>query len=151
MKQTITTLLFLVSFIGLKGQSSTIGYIPETNSIVLCTDNINLTTEYSPFGLYTIFEAEKIITNADYRYGFPSTIGVNVGLFQNGINVGGGASIEWLPNDEYEIYPNLMLRFHPLKMLTQNNRMIDISLMLNVSKETNFGIGLSIPFRLNAL
>ena len=151
MKQTITTLLFLVSFIGLKGQSSTIGIIPETQSLVLCTDNINLTTEYSPFGLYTIFDADKLINGSDYRYGFPSTIGVNVALFQNGLNVGGGTTIEWLPGDEYELYPNLMLRFHPLKMLTQNNRMVDLSLMLNVSKQTNFGIGLSMPFRLNAL
>lgn len=151
MKQTITTLLFLVSFIGLKGQSSTVGIIPETQSLVLCTDNINLTTEYSPFGLYTLWEPQYVLTGSDYRYGFPSTAGVNVALFQNSINVGAGASIEWLPGDEYEIYPNMLLRFHPLKMLTQNNRMIDVSLMLNVSKETNFGIGLSIPFRLNAL
>jgi len=151
MKQTITTLLFLVSFIGLKGQSSTIGVIPATETLVLCTDNINLTTEYSPFGLYTMWEAQYVLSGSDYRYGFPSTAGVNVALFQNSINVGGGASIKWLPGDEYEIYPNMLLRFHPLKMLTQNNRMIDVSLMLNVSKETNFGIGLSMPFRLNAL
>jgi hypothetical protein len=139
--------------VGIKGysQSSTVGFIPETQSIVLCTDNINLTTEYSPFGLYTIWEPEQLLSASDYRYGIPQTLGVNVALFQNSVNVGGGGTIVWLPNDEVEIKPNVLLRFHPLKMLTQNNRMTDVSLMLNISDEVNFGIGLSFRYRLNAL
>ena len=67
------------------------------------------------------------------------------------MNVGGGGTIIWLPNDEVDIKPNVLLRFHPLKMLTQNNRMTDISLMLNISEQVNFGIGLSFRYRLNAL
>ena len=147
------TILLLLLFVGIKGysQSSTVGFIPETESIVLCTDNINLTTEYSPFGLYTIWEPEQLLSASDYRYGIPQTLGVNVALFQNSVNVGGGGTIVWLPNDEVEIKPNVLLRFHPLKMLTQNNRMTDVSLMLNISDEVNFGIGLSFRYRLNAL
>ena len=150
MKQTILLLLLLV---GIKGysQSSTIGFIPETQSIVLCTDNINLTTEYSPFGLYTIWEVSQVLSQSDYRYGIPNTMGVNVALFQNSINVGGGGTILWLPGDDYDIIPNFLVRFHPLKMLSQNNRMTDISLMMNISQEINFGIGLSFRYRLNAL
>ena len=147
------TILLLLLFVGIKGysQSSTVGFIPETQSIVLCTDNINLTTEYSPFGLYTIWEPEQLLSASDYRYGIPQTLGLNVALFQNSVNVGGGGTIVWLPNDEIEIKPNVLLRFHPLKMLTQNNRMTDVSLMLNISDEVNFGIGLSFRYRLNAL
>lgn len=147
------TILLLLLFVGIKGysQSSTVGFIPETQSIVLCTDNINLTTEYSPFGLYTIWEPEQLLSASDYRYGIPQTLGLNVALFQNSVNVGGGGTIVWLPNDEVEIKPNVLLRFHPLKMLTQNNRMTDVSLMLNISDEVNFGIGLSFRYRLNAL
>ena len=147
------TILLLLLFVGIKAysQSSTVGFIPETQSIVLCTDNINLTTEYSPFGLYTIWELEQLLSASDYRYGIPQTLGVNVALFQNSVNVGGGGTIVWLPNDEVEIKPNVLLRFHPLKMLTQNNRMTDVSLMLNISDEVNFGIGLSFRYRLNAL
>lgn len=147
------TILLLLLFMSIKGysQSSTVGFIPETQSIVLCTDNINLTTEYSPFGLYTIWEPEQLLSASDYRYGIPQTLGVNVALFQNSVNVGGGGTIVWLPNDEVEIKPNVLLRFHPLKMLTQNNRMTDVSLMLNISDEVNFGIGLSFRYRLNAL
>ena len=147
------TILLLLLFVGIKGysQSSTVGFIPETQSIVLCTDNINLTTEYSPFGRYTIWEPEQLLSASDYRYGIPQTLGLNVALFQNSVNVGGGGTIVWLPNDEVEIKPNVLLRFHPLKMLTQNNRMTDVSLMLNISDEVNFGIGLSFRYRLNAL
>jgi len=150
MKRTILILLLLL---GIKGysQSSTVGFIPETQSVVLCTDNINLTTEYSPFGLYTIWEPEQLLNQSDYRYGIPQTLGLNIALFQNSVNVGGGGTIIWLPNDEVDIKPNVLLRFHPLKMLTQNNRMTDISLMLNISEQVNFGIGLSFMYRLNAL
>ena len=151
MRRTIPLLIFVLSFTKVFGQSSTIGFIPATQEVVLCTDNINLTTEYSPVGLYTMWNVSDYLQVSDPRYYYPNTLGVNVALFQNSINVGGGASIGWLPNDEYEIYPNVLLRFHPLKMLTQNNRMVDISLMLNFSKQTNFGIGVSMPFRLNAL
>ena len=78
-------------------------------------------------------------------------MGVNVALFQNSVNVGGGGTILWLPGDDYDIIPNFLVRFHPLKMLSQNNRMTDISLMMNISQEINFGIGLSFRYRLNAL
>jgi len=150
MKQTILLLLLLV---GIKGysQSSTVGFIPATETVVLCTDNINLTTEYSPFGLYTMWEVSQVLSQSDYRYGIPNTMGVNVALFQNSINFGGGGTILWLPGDDYDIIPNFLVRFHPLKMLSQNNRMTDISLMMNISQEINFGIGLSFRYRLNAL
>ena len=150
MKQTILLLLLLV---GIKGysQTSTVGFIPATETVVLCTDNINLTTEYSPFGLYTMWEVSQVLSQSDYRYGIPNTMGVNVALFQNSINFGGGGTILWLPGDDYDIIPNFLVRFHPLKMLSQNNRMTDISLMMNISQEINFGIGLSFRYRLNAL
>lgn len=150
MKQTILLLLLLV---GIKGysQSSTVGFIPATETVVLCTDNINLTTEYSPFGLYTMWEVSQVLSQSDYRYGIPNTMGVNVALFQNSINFGGGGTVLWLPGDDYDIIPNFLVRFHPLKMLSQNNRMTDISLMMNISQEINFGIGLSFRYRLNAL
>ena len=150
MKQTILLLLLLV---GIKGysQSSTVGFIPATETVVLCTDNINLTTEYSPFGLYTMWEVSQVLSQSDYRYGIPNTMGVNVALFQNSINFGGGGTVLWLPGDDYDIIPNFLVRFHPLKMLSQNNRMTDISLMMNISQEINFGVGLSFRYRLNAL
>ena len=150
MKRTILILLLLL---GIKGysQSSTIGFIPATQDVVLCTDNINLTTEYSPFGMYTIYDYGRLDNSTQYQNYFPRTLGINLALFNNGVNVGAGVSVDFLPFDEYEVYPDFLIRVHPLKMLTQQNRMVDVSLMLNISKTPEIGFGLSIPTRLNAL
>ena len=151
MRQTIITLTFILTSLVGYSQSSTVGFIPATQDVVLCTDNINLTTEYSPFGMYTIYDLDRVTNSTEYSNYFPRTFGVNVALFNNGINFGGGVSVDFLPFDEYEVYPDFLVRVHPLKMLTQENRMIDISLMINFSKTNEFGIGISIPTRLNAL
>jgi hypothetical protein len=98
-----------------------------------------------------MWEASQILNQSDYRYGIPNTLGVNVALFQNSVNLGGGGTILWGTGSDYEVIPNFLVRFHPLKMLTQNNRMTDVSLMMNISQEINFGIGLSFKYRLNAL
>ena len=151
MKRTIFLLSLLL--ISLKGfsQSSVVGFISATKEIVFGTDNINLTTEYSPLGLYTIYDWQNALDQSDYRYYFPRALGVNIAIAKNGLNVGGGVSVKWLSNDEYEIYPDFLIRLHPIKLLTQNARSLDISLMLNISKTPQFGIGISLPYRLNAL
>ena len=146
------TILLLLLFVGIKGysQSSTIGFLPATQEIVLCTDNINTTTFYSPFGLYTIYNPSNMMTNSYLDY-FPRTLGANVALYKNGLNVGVGMTMEFLPFDEYKIYPDVLVRVHPIKYLTKNPRSADLSLMLNISKKTQFGFGVSIPFTLNRL
>jgi hypothetical protein len=146
------TILLLLLFVGIKGysQSSTVGFLPATQEIVLCTDNINTTTSYSPFGLYTIYNPSNMMTNSYLDY-FPRTLGANVALYNNGINVGVGVTMEFLPFDEYKIYPDVLIRVHPIKYFTKNPRSADISLMLNISKKTQFGFGVSIPFTLNRL
>ena len=146
------TILLLLLFVGIKGysQSSTVGFLPATQEIVLCTDNINTTTFYSPFGLYTIYNPSNMMTNSYLDY-FPRTLGANVALYKNGLNVGVGLTMEFLPFDEYKIYPDVLVRVHPIKYLTKNPRSADLSLMLNISKKTQFGFGVSIPFTLNRL
>lgn len=146
------TILLLLLFVGIKGysQSSTVGFLPATQEIVLCTDNINTTTFYSPFGLYTIYNPSNMMTNSYLDY-FPRTLGANVALYKNGLNVGVGLTMEFLPFDEYKIYPDVLIRVHPIKFLTKNPRSADLSLMLNISKKTQFGFGVSIPFTLNRL
>jgi len=146
------SILLLLLFVGIKGysQSSTVGFLPATQEIVLCTDNINTTTFYSPFGLYTIYNPSNMMTNSYLDY-FPRTLGANVALYKNGLNVGIGVTMEFLPFDEYNIYPDVLVRVHPIKYLTKNPRSADLSLMLNISKKTQFGFGVSIPFTLNRL
>lgn len=146
------TILLLLLFVGIKGysQSSTVGFLPATQEIVLCTDNINTTTFYSPYGLYTIYNPSNMLTGSYLDY-FPRTLGANVAFLKNGVNVGAGISVQFLPFDEYELYPDFLIRVHPIKLLSKNPRSADLSLMLNISKKTQFGFGLSIPFTLNRL
>lgn len=146
------TILLLLLFVGIKGysQSSTVGFLPATKEIVLCTDNINTTTFYSPYGLYTIYNPSNMLTGTYLDY-FPRTLGANVAFLKNGINVGAGISVQFLPFDEYELYPDFLIRVHPIKLLSKNPRSADLSLMLNISKKTQFGFGVSIPFTLNRL
>ena len=146
------TILILLLFVGIKGysQSSTVGFLPATKEIVLCTDNINTTTFYSPYGLYTIYNPSNMLTGTYLDY-FPRTLGANVAFLKNGINVGAGISVQFLPFDEYELYPDFLIRVHPIKLLSKNPRSADLSLMLNISKKTQFGFGVSIPFTLNRL
>lgn len=146
------TILLLLLFVGIKGysQSSTVGFLPATKEIVLCTDNINTTTFYSPYGLYTIYNPSNMLTGTYLDY-FPRTLGANVAFLKNGVNVGAGISVQFLPFDEYELYPDFLIRVHPIKLLSKNPRSADLSLMLNISKKTQFGFGVSIPFTLNRL
>lgn len=145
----ITLLLLFVSIKGYS-QSSTIGFLPTTQEIVLCTDNINTTTSYSRYGLYTIYNPNNQLTGSYLDY-FPRTLGVNRSIFKNGINIGVGMSVKFETMDTYEVYPDVLLRLHPIKLLTKNPRSADLSLMINISKITQFGFGLSIPFTLNRL
>lgn len=149
MKRTILLLLLFVSIKGYS-QSSTVGFLPATKEIVLCTDNINTTTFYSPYGLYTIYNPSNMLTGTYLDY-FPRTLGANVAFLKNGVNVGAGISVQFLPFDEYELYPDFLIRVHPIKLLSKNPRSADLSLMLNISKKTQFGFGVSIPFTLNRL
>ena len=151
MRKGLTFVVFLLTWWNVYSQSSTIGFIPSTKTIVLCTDNLNLTTEYTPFGLYTMWRGSESLPQSDYRYRIPNTWGVNAGIYQNGINIGLGGTILWKDNgDDYRVVPNVLIRFHPLKTITQDNRQNDISLMLNISQGIHFGIGLSLSRLLNA-
>lgn len=150
MKQIIITVLLNLLILKSFAQSSTVGFLPKTKEIVLCTDNINMTTSYSHYGLYTIYNPSRRLTETYLDY-FPRTLGANVALYKNGINLGFGVSVDFLPFDEYEIYPDMLIRIHPIKFLTKNPRRADLSLMLNISKTTQFGFGISIPYTLNRL
>lgn len=148
MKRTITILL-LCLFTGLKSQSFTVG-IFEDGTVIATSDNVNTTTEYSLVGYYVGAQVStKWVSPIVYTSPNPylNRIGVNVGLFQNGINLGVGGKLNVLPTSEWEIKPELILRVHPIKLLRQKNRSIDISLMYSLADTKSMGLGISLPFR----
>ena len=80
---------------------------------------------------------------------YPNRLGINYGFLRNGINLGVGGKMILYTSKPADFYPDIMIRLHPLKLITQNSRSIDIALILNVSNTIEFGAGLSIPFLLN--
>lgn len=151
MRQTILILMIILFNLKSFGQTSTIGYIPETKEIVLCVDNINTTSaSYSPYGLYTIYSPNRVL-NGTYLDYFPRTLGVNFAIRKNMVNIGFGVSADFLPFNEYKFYPDILVRLHPVKFFTKDSRSPDVSIMLNVSKNPEVGFGISIPFTLNRM
>jgi len=152
MNKILTILLFFV-FTNLKSQSFTVG-IFEDGSVLAASDNVNTTTEYSFVGYYVGAQvSSQWVSPIVYTSPNPylNRLGVNVGILQNGINIGVGGKLRVLPTSEWEIKPELILRVHPIKLLRQKNRSIDISLMYSIADTKSMGIGISLPFRFFAM
>jgi hypothetical protein len=156
----LSTLILILSLSVTNGysQSSTIGVLINSGDLYLSTDNINTSVinsknPYAPWGIYTT--APLNITNnggiptVSSSGVYPNRLGINYGFFRNGLNVGIGGKMILNSIEPAKFYPDLMIKLHPIKMLTQNPRSIDVSLMLNISNTLDFGAGISIPFLLN--
>lgn len=156
----LSTLIFTL-FISINcvfSQSSTVGFLFGGNDVYLSTDNINTTVindrnPYSPWGIYTTANLEFInlggIPTVSSNRNYPNRLGVNYGFFRNGLNVGVGGKMIIHDFKPAQFYPDVMVKFHPVKFITKNCRSIDIAIILNVSNTIDFGAGISIPFLLN--
>ena len=150
----LSILIFILSLSITNGysQSSTIGMLINFGDLYLSTDNINTSVinsknPYSPLGIYTTAHL-NITNNGGIRWTH-KIFNPNYGFFRNGLNVGVGGKMIINDIEPAKFYPDLMIKLHPIKMLTQNPRSIDISLILNISNTFDFGVGISIPFLLN--
>jgi len=158
MRLSTIIITFLISINSLFSQSSTVGVLIGGGDLFLSTDNINTTVindrnPYSPWGIYTT--AHLNISNVgglpmmSSRGQYPNRLGINYGFFRNGLNVGVGGKMVLDDFKPAKFYPDVMVKFHPIKLITQNCRSIDIALILNVSNTIDVGAGISIPFLLN--
>ena len=138
-------------------QSSTVGVL-FSGDLFLSTDNVNTTVinernPYSPWGIYTTAQLDVINTGGlpaiSGGRNYPNRLGINYGFLRNGINLGVGGKMILDDIEPAEFYPDIMVRLHPIKLITKNARSLDIALILNISNTIEFGAGLSIPFILN--
>lgn len=139
-------------------QSSTVGVLFGSGDLFLSTDNINTSVinsrnPYAPWGIYTTGQLNIINTGGvpiiNQTGAYPNRLGINYGFLRNGINLGVGGKMVLYNTEPADFYPDLMIRLHPIKLLSQNPRAIDIAIIFNVSNTVEFGAGLSIPFLLN--
>ena len=156
----LSTLIFtlFISINSVFSQSSTVGVLFGNGDLYLSTDNINTTVinernPYAPWGIYTTAQLNIINTvgmpmmSSGREY--PNRLGVNYGFFRNGLNVGVGGKMILHDFKPAQFYPDVMVKFHPIKFITKNPRSIDIAIIFNVSNTIDFGAGISIPFLLN--
>lgn len=157
MRVSTIILTLLLSINSVFGQSSTIGVL-FNGDLFLATDNVNTTVindrnPYSPWGIYTTAQLNIVNTGGlptmSSAGNYPNRLGINYGFLRNGINLGVGGKMIIHDFEPAEFYPDVMVRLHPIKLLTQNPRSIDIALILNISNTVEFGAGISIPFLLN--
>jgi len=158
MKQSIFLITLLLMVTKGYSQSSTVGVLFGSGDLFLSTDNINTSVinsrnPYAPWGIYTTGQLNIINTGGvpimNQTGTYPNRLGINYGFLRNGINVGVGGKMVLYTSEPADFYPDVMIRLNPIKLITQNSRSIDISLILNISNTVEFGAGLSIPFLLN--
>ena len=156
----LSTLIFtlFISINSVFSQSSTVGVLLGNGDLYLSTDNINTTVinernPYAPWGIYTTAQLNIINTGGMPMMSsgreYPNRLGVNYGFFRNGLNVGVGGKMILHDFKPAQFYPDVMVKFHPIKFITKNPRSIDIAIIFNVSNTIDFGTGISIPFLLN--
>ena len=158
MRLSTLIITFLISINCVFSQSSTVGVLLSSGDLFLATDNINTTVinernPYAPWGIYTTAQMNIINTGGmpmmSSGGNYPNRLGINYGFFRNGLNVGVGGKMVLHDFEPAEFYPDVMVRFHPIKFFTQNPRSIDIAVILNLSNTVEFGAGISVPFLLN--
>jgi len=158
MRLSTLIITLFISINSVFSQSSTIGVLIGGKELFLSTDNINTSVindrnPYAPWGIYTT--AKLNITNVggipttSGRGTYPNRLGINYGFFRNGLNVGVGGKMILYDYEPAKFYPDVMIRLHPIKLITQNPRSIDIAIILNISNTIDVGAGISIPFLLN--
>jgi len=158
MRVSTLIITLFISINSVFSQSSTVGVLFGSGDLFLSTDNINTSVinsrnPYAPWGIYTTGQLNIINTGGvpiiNQTGAYPNRLGINYGFLRNGINLGVGGKMVLYNTEPADFYPDLMIRLHPIKLLSQNPRAIDIAIIFNVSNTVEFGAGLSIPFLLN--
>lgn len=157
MRLSTLIITLFISINSVFAQSSTVGVL-FSGDLFLSTDNINTMVindrnPYSPWGIYTTAQLNIINTGGmpmvTSNGNYPNRLGINYGFLRNGINLGVGGKMVLDDFEPAQFYPDVMIRLHPIKLITQNARSLDIAIILNISNTIEFGAGLSIPFILN--
>ena len=129
-------------------QSSGVGFLFDETSFYFSTDNLNFTTDVSPWGFYTTYRVvlipgDPFIVNSAYL----NRLGISYMSKSEVISLGCGAKMTY--DTEPKFYPDFMFKFHPSRILTEKTRNVDVGLLFNVSNTLDFGVCLSLPFVLN--
>jgi len=126
-------------------QSTCIGYFWEESGLFISRDNYQDKMGFYMGGhVYSPYVPPIYFTSPR---NYPNRLGINYAVMNNGFNLGVGVKAtysDWTESVTFR--PDYVVRFHPLKFLTGNNKSIDVSLMMNYSERITYGIGISLPY-----
>lgn len=139
-KTTFLTLFLLIS-LSLKSQTSDLLFIPNQNSFVATYKSDYFIGAYSG-GYY-------ILRVTPYTYTTPFTFinrfGLSIG--NNRISFMGGVFFDDVIQNPYlPLRPDLWVKINPIRILLDEDLVLDLSLGLNYSSSINYGLGLSINY-----
>ena len=146
MKKSIVILFLLLTSV-VKGQYSAVTVFPSESSILASFENMN----NEGFGM---FVGQGIIvgsTCSPYIYRTPyvylTRAGINYGFLKSGVVVGVGIKTDLLSNPNPKFFTDFMIKLQPIKLLTGNRDIWDISITYDISDGNYIGFGFSIPYR----
>jgi hypothetical protein len=146
-KKSLLIFSVLVTTVNLFGQSgSSVSFIPADGTILGQTYGVN-----GPLGFYmgTWSQYEDVYRWGGGGYPWISRVGINCSIYHNAFNVGVGTKFIEGPNGEDIIRPHGLLTFHPVRFFTRKNQGVDLALVLDISDQVNYGVGILVPFWLN--
>jgi hypothetical protein len=143
----ILILLFIFLNTVVYGQYSALTVFPTDNSVLASFENIDDDNwGFQIGGFYKIGA-----TSSPYIYKTPymcfNRVGINYGLLHCGIVLAAGIKVDMISGPDAIIYPDFTVKFQPLKLLTRNKDMWDVSISYNISDKSYIGFGISIPYR----
>lgn len=146
MKRIITVVLLLLNSV-VYGQYSSLNVFPADNTVLASFENIN----NDGFGIQIGGYYKIGSTQSPYIYRTPymyfNSIGVNYGFLHSGLVVGAGIKVDLISGPDPLVYPDLTIKFQPIKLLTKKRDIWDVSVMCDISNKLSFGFGISIPYR----
>ena len=139
MKTTLTLFLLFISLVG-KSQTSDLMFMPEERSLVATYNN-----NYNGFGFYV--GAFVSTTYSQYTYTTPQSRMNRIGLSLSNRKVSIMAGVYGeARRDDIHFKPDVWVKIHPLRMLTNLKNIPDATIGINYVKEIQYGFGISIPF-----
>lgn len=138
--KSICILLMLLFYTTLKSQTTDFLFVPNQNSLVA-----TYTSGYS-VGMYF---GGRYITSfpQPYTYTTPFSLLNRVGLIvgNDRISIMGGVYGNYIGLYS-NLNPDVWIKVNPIRILTDNDTIFDLSLGLNYSEDINYGFGISIRY-----
>jgi hypothetical protein len=140
MKKIITLLIVLYSHMSY-GQYSGLTIIPQERSFICSFENVN----DNNFGFY-IGAVHRIPHIYRTPYDCLNRIGITYGFLKCGLVAGVGIKTDLIAGPEPILYPDVMLKIQPIKLLTLKKNIWDVSVTFGIANTPYIGFGISNPY-----